>query len=239
MTKIASYFITLVLICAALMGCNAKDAPSESDAILSPTETSTTSFPSTEEISSEPIETEADSTTDFETDIETNPGTESEESTSDLSTTDDPSHLIWTVGFSPYISNEARAEINRFLHEKGIGCEIEFVDVEGGAVYRKWYEQQKQNNTVPDILAVAPWEKGIYGSADFIKSELLPLNEYLDTEEGNSLLKSYCDIEWRQITIEGNIYTTPKRMLTRPYDLYVYVNDRYKDSFEASFDGSY
>ena len=144
MTRITSLFISLMLICVTLTGCNAKDAPSESDATLSPTETSTTSFPSTEEISSEPIKTEADSTTGFETDIETNPGTELEESTTDLSTTDDPSHLIWTVARQPYISNEARTEINRFLHEKGIECEIEFVDVEGGAYYRKWYEQKNK-----------------------------------------------------------------------------------------------
>ena len=239
MTRITSLFIFLMLICVTLTGCNAKDAPSESDAILSPTETSTTSFPSTEEISSEPIKTEADSTTGCETDIETNPGTELEESTTDLSTTDDPSHLIWTVALQPYISNEARTEINRFLHEKGIECEIEFVDVEGGADYRKWYEQQKQKHTFPDILAVSPWERGIYDAVEFISSELLPLNDYLHTEEGKKLLDSYCDLEWKQLTIDGNIYTVPKRMRLRPYDMFIYVNDRYKDAFEASYDGSY
>ncbi|MBR5347721.1 MAG: hypothetical protein IK125_00615 [Lachnospiraceae bacterium] len=235
MTKITALFISLVLICVALMGCNAKDAPSETASSLSSTELSAASMPSKDVAPSALDKTNEDSTIVLETDS----GLKPKESTTDLSTTDDPSHLIWTVARQPYISNEARTEINRFLHEKGIECEIEFVDVEGGAYYRKWYEQQKQKDIIPDILAVSPWERGIYDAVEFIRSELLPLNDYLDTEEGKILLDSYCDLEWKQLTIDGNIYTVPKRMRLRPYDMFIYVNDRYKDAFEASFDGSY
>ena len=227
MKKITWFYISLMLICAALTACREKSEPSEPN-------DSVASLSSTEAVPSESPMNEVDSSLS-----ETNSGkVETEkDATSDL--TSDTPHLVWAVGLSPYITPEAREEIISFLHKKGIDCEIDFVDVVGGETYREWYEKQKKDNRVPDILAVAPMERGIYGSADFIRSELLPLNDFLDTEEGRNLFGSYCDIEWKQVTIDGKIYTIPTRMRERTYDLYIYVNDRDKNTFEDSFDGSY
>lgn len=227
MKKITWFYISLMLICAVLTACREKSEPSEPD-------DSVASLSSTEAAPSETAMNEADSSLPEMSSgiVETEKDT-----TSDLS--NDSPHLVWAVGLSPYITPEAREEIISFLHKKGIDCEIDFVDVVGGETYREWYEKQKQNNRVPDILAVAPMERGIYGSAEFIRSELLPLNDFLDTEEGRNLFGSYCDIEWKQVTIDGKIYTIPKRMRERVYDLYIYVNDRDKNTFEESFDGSY
>ena len=227
MKKDTWFYISLMLICMVLTACREKSAPLES-------EVSVASLSSTEVVPSESEMSEVNSSL---SEISSGKVETEEDSTSNL--TSDPTHLIWTVGLMPYITNEARGEIKRFLHEKGIECEIEFVDVEGGAAYKKWYEQQKQKNEFPDILAVSPWEYGIYDAVAFIRSELIPLNDYLDTKVGKKLLDSYCDIEWKQLTINEKIYTIPKRMRQRPYDLYIYINDRFKEKFEASFDGSY
>jgi hypothetical protein len=227
MKKNTWLYISLIFICVALTACREKNAPSEPDV-------SVASLSSTEAAPSETAMNEADSSFPemssgiVETEIDT---------TSDLS--NDSPHLVWAVGLSPYIDAKARAEIISFLHKNGIDCEIDFVDVEGGETYRTWYEQQKQNGTPPDIMAVAPWQYGIYDAVDFITAEVLPLDDYLKTETGKRLQDSYCDIEWKQVTIDGKIYTVPKRMRQRSYDQYIYVNDRDKNAFEESFDGSY
>ena len=223
MKKHTAILISLIVMCVVLMGCKTKDTPSES------------------------VRSEADSTATLEADprisstatLETDPRIAETEKDTSSGLNGDPTHLIWTVDISPYITENARREINGFLRRKGINCEIDFVDVELGAEYKEWYDKQKKNNSCPDIMAVAPWNRGIYDAVEFIRAELLPLNDYLDTVEGQKLLDSYCDVEWKQVSIDGKIYTTPKRTKERTYDLYIYINDHYKDTFEESFDGSY
>ncbi|MBR5347718.1 MAG: hypothetical protein IK125_00600 [Lachnospiraceae bacterium] len=227
MKKITWFCISLMLICLMLTACRENSAPSESDVSVASL-SSTEAVPSGSEIS------EVDSSL---SEISSGKAETEKDTTSNL--TSDTPHLVWAVGLSPYIDAKARAEIISFLHKNGIDCEIDFVDVEGGETYRTWYEQQKQNGTPPDIMAVAPWQYGIYDAVDFITAEVLPLDDYLKTETGKRLQDSYCDIEWKQVTIDGKIYTVPKRMRQRSYDQYIYVNDRDKNAFEESFDGSY
>lgn len=154
---------------------------------------------------------------------------------------DDPTpHVVWAVHFSSYISEEAQAEVQRRLKEKGIDCRIDFLPVLylAGDEYTDWLAKQKEENTVPDILPSSVWRDGILGAAEFSESELYPLNDFLNSGDGRALREAYTDVDWNRTTIHGKIYTVPGRVANLN-EVYLYVNDRYRDDFENAFDGSY
>ena len=144
--------------------------------------------------------------------------------------------ISWCFG-TPYISEENRQRINQILYEKGIDCRIDFIDSESRS--SKEYADWVINEARPDILSSGGWSRYSPG-INFIKENFLSLNDYLSTEGGESLYGSFCEAEWKSVTLDNIIYTVPKSKMPQWYNTAVYlaVNDVYADWFE-DFDGTY
>ena len=138
---------------------------------------------------------------------------------------------------TPYISEENRQRINQILYEKGIDCRIDFIwsEYRINGEYADWVI----NEARPDILDSGGWT-GYSPGISFIKENFLPLNDYLSTEGGKSLYGSFCEAEWKSVTLDNIIYTVPKSKMPQWHNTAVYlaVNDVYADRFE-DFDGTY
>ena len=154
---------------------------------------------------------------------------------------DDPVPRIIWVDF-PFlgITDDAKELIQQRLKEWGIDCSIEFISSEDrlGKDYKEWLDKMKNSKTVPDIISAGIWEHGVSDVVEFVKSELLPLNDFLATEEGQSLYSSYAEVEWDRTAVNGTYYTVPLRLANLD-EVYLYVNDQYKDAFVDQFDGTY
>ena len=155
-------------------------------------------------------------------------------------------HLVWVNSYFNFVSEEALDELNRVLKEKGIRCVVELTPVSDvtGEDYINWLEQLKNEGRAPDIVPAGFWSRGTYDGSAFVEKNLYPLNDYLSTEEGKNLWKNYGEAEWKSVTVNGKIYNVPLRWLmltgTRSFRAqYMYVNNKYKDSFEKIYDGSY
>lgn len=157
---------------------------------------------------------------------------------------DDPTpHVVWNIHASLGPDEDAQAEIQRFINEKGIECRIDFVPDEKspmGKEFVKWFDEQKASANPPDIIAGCFWEHGVVDSVDFSEKELAPLNDYLESDKGKVLRKTYADVEWRQVDINGRIYRFPYRPgASLDNSVYLTVNDRFLDSFMRLYDGTY
>ena len=155
-------------------------------------------------------------------------------------------HLVWVNHYYNYVSEEAIGEVNRVLKEKGIRCIVDLTPVSDvtGEDYINLLEQLKEEGLAPDIVPAGFWRRGTYDGTAFVEKNLYPLNDYLSTEEGQELWKNYGEAEWKSVTVNGKIYNVPLRSIsltgTRLFNAsYMYVNNKYKDSFETIFDGSY
>lgn len=171
----------------------------------------------------------------------TGPAKPSETVTPTISPDDDPAPKIVWIDF-PFlgITDEAKDLIRWRLKERGINCSIEFISSEDrlGKEYKDWLDKKNNSNSPPDIVSAGIWEHGLFDAAEFAKSELLPLNDFLATEEGQSLYNSYAEAEWDRAAVNGTYYTVPLR-LANLNEVYLYVNNRYKDAFDEQFDGTY
>ena len=138
---------------------------------------------------------------------------------------------------TPSISEEDQQRINQIHYEKGIDCRIDFIDSESRS--SKEYADWVINEARPDILSSGGWSRYSPG-INFIKENFLPLNDYLSTEGGESLYGSFCEAEWKSVTLDNIVYTVPKSKMPQWYNTAVYlaVNDVYADRFE-DFDGTY
>ena len=145
------------------------------------------------------------------------------------------------------ISEESLNEINRILYEKGLDCQIIFVkadNVDTGAKYIRWLDYCEQ--TVPiDILYSGNWNRTIDSEMiPFVEERFLPLNDYLETDEAESLRNTYIEDEWMSGTINGNTYLIPRAAIVYEgktcldFGTYISVNEKYEEYF-ADFDGTY
>ncbi|MBR6365718.1 MAG: hypothetical protein IKS10_06460 [Lachnospiraceae bacterium] len=234
-----NYFTKWILLICLIMLTSCKHETSNSESILDSAGTEFYIGPtskSDEDISLSPIHIIDASIT-----YTTEPVSSSVENI-DLSEEDSLPHIIWDVGFSKPIRDNQRAAIQQIIEEKGIPCHVDFVDnrVVLGHQYAEWFEEQKVNGTVPDIFNSGYWEKGELEAAYFARKELLPLNEFLMSDEGRSLRECFSENEWKRTELNGSIYTLPDRWAPDE-EVYqcIYVNDQYKDVFEEVYDGSY
>ena len=145
------------------------------------------------------------------------------------------------------ISEESLNEINRILYEKGLDCQIIFVkadNVDSGAQYIRWLDYCEQ--TVPiDILYSGTWNRTIDSEMiPFVEERFLPLNDYLETDEAESLRNTYIEDEWMSGTINGNMYLVPRAAIVYEgktcldFGTYISVNEEYEEYF-TDFDGTY
>ena len=152
------------------------------------------------------------------------------------------SNIVWAVLITSWITEEARVQIQQMLDQKGLNCHIEFVEVQdSGKDYAEWLNGRKNTKKAPDIISSGAWENGIIDAAAFAEAEMLPLNDYLATEEGKALWDSFAEAEWDRTEFRGKYYTIPNRSqrMGGLNEWYMYVNDRYKEAFDESFDGTY
>ncbi len=155
--------------------------------------------------------------------------------------TEDPDpYIIWAETPFLGITEEAQDLIRIRLKEKGIDCRIEFISSEDklGTEYKSWLDKMNRGNKAPDIISAGLWEHGIFDAVAFEESEMIPLNDYLLTEEGRALYEAYAEVEWDRTEVHGKYYTVPERL---PFlnEVYLYVNNQYKDVFDSTFDGTY
>lgn len=151
-------------------------------------------------------------------------------------------HIVWAVQIDSYIKEDDRKKVNRFLKNKGIDCQVEFVDVRAlGVDYKDWLSNQKREGNAPDILGPGLWEHGLLDAPGFVADEFMPLDEYLKSEEGQELFNSYSDLEWRRTTVNGEIYSIPERLrdMRENGEIYLYLRDSAAGVFDENFDGTY
>ena len=145
------------------------------------------------------------------------------------------------------ISEESLNEINRILYEKGLDCQIIFVkadNVNTGAQYIRWLDYCEQ--TVPiDVLYSGNWNPEIDSEMiPFVEERFLPLNDYLKTEEADTLWNTYTEDEWMSGTINGKTYLIPRAAIDYngetclDFGTYISVNEKYEEYF-TDFDGTY
>ena len=156
--------------------------------------------------------------------------------------------VTWVVPASIIgISREGMDEINRLLYEKGFDCQIQFVKsgYNFGTLYEGWLDYCEQ--TVPvDILYTSVWTKNdAEEKIRFYEEQLLPLSEWLGSEEASALRNTYTDDEWKSVTLNGNIYVVPRAAYGSQVNGFrlgsysnLYVNRQYEEYFEG-FDGTY
>ena len=149
------------------------------------------------------------------------------------------SRIVWAVLITSWIPEEARVQIQEMLDKKGLNCRIEFVEVnDPGKDYWDWLNKRKNTTKAPDIISAGVWEHGMIDAAAFEEAEMLPLNDFLESEEGKLLWDSFAEVEWDRTELHGKNYTVPLRYQGVD-EWYLYVNDRYLEEFEGSFDGTY
>lgn len=144
--------------------------------------------------------------------------------------------IRWVLKFSPSISEEDRKTVNRILYEKGIDCKIEFVTIPDfitGQEYVDWVTTEAD----ADILTVNTWYDAIQG-LDFSEEYFLPLEEYLETEEGEALRNAFADVEWGGVTNGGKTFTIPRRWKIPTHEVHLAYDNDYAEYFTL-FDGTY
>ncbi|MBO7515443.1 MAG: hypothetical protein J6T47_07475, partial [Lachnospiraceae bacterium] len=150
-------------------------------------------------------------------------------------------NIIWVTEVGRIIKPDTQEKIQQYINDIGIECKIRFISsYDSGQVYKSWVEELVLNGNGPDILSSAYWDHGHFDAMEYIKESFLPLNDYLDSENGRSLREAFSEGEWERSMVDGTIYTLPARdkSITKS-KLHVYVNDRYKESFDRFYDGSY
>lgn len=148
------------------------------------------------------------------------------------------SHQIkWILFSEPQLTDDNKNTINRILYEKGLDVRIDFLAK--GAKSNQEYIDWVRNEVCPDILTAGSWFSPSLGY-EFLKTDFLPLNNYLYTSEGGRLREAFGSVEWKKVTLDGNIYTVPRNSNRFSYNnaVYIAINNDYSESF-ASFDGTY
>lgn len=164
--------------------------------------------------------------------------------------TEDSTIITWVCLFYPGIPAENQKEINRILQEKGMDYQINFLlplDEDGGpltgAGYAEWVDEYEQKRSL-DIITSGAWPAGVNTDISFVKQHMIPLDSYLETEEGKGLREKYTEGEWKQVSLEGNAYVIPSTVVgsAGEYGLdtgvYLSINEQYKKYFDE-FDGTY
>ncbi len=152
------------------------------------------------------------------------------------------SHTVtWVTYYYPAITKDAQDRINRILYEKGLDCRIDFIrpNYTTPENYVTWLENYETSSPL-DIINTESWPMGDDGVSSFIKKQLIPLDDYLNSEDGKKLKDSYTANEWNRVSIDGHYYAVPCAVFGDGLDLGVYlsVNEKYKDYFDG-FDGTY
>ena len=153
-------------------------------------------------------------------------------------------YVTWVFFGIPGISEMSQKRINQILIEKGIDCQIRFASVgyTTGLEYVKVLDNSLKLEPF-DIITSNVWAAGEPAQVHFLKTHFVPLNSYLNTETGKKLKEFYTESEWKQVTLDENIYVIPKAGYVAEdkgvdSGVYVSVNNKYMDYFKG-YDGTY
>lgn len=154
-----------------------------------------------------------------------------------LTPSDKPETIRWVNTAFKGPNKEEQAEINRLLRERGINCEILFLDYRGefGKDYRTWIDAR----ATVDIINSQAWSNNTDELA-FIREYMTDLTDYMKTEEGQKLYQAFAPMDWDKLRMDGKIYSVQSTttMSHRYWGVYLSVDDAYLDYFEG-FDGTY
>ena len=158
------------------------------------------------------------------------------------------------------LNRETAKEINRILYEKGLDCQIVFVNIgltENTGLLEKQVAGYEREMAATyghlDIINIGG--EGFYTPLSvkngFAERYLVPLDDWLASEEGRTLREFYTADEWKQVTRNGKIYVVPRAAFQTGFDAKgqevfdavgygngVSVNEKY-ESYFADFDGTY
>jgi len=148
--------------------------------------------------------------------------------------------IIWALQLLPALSEDAQEEVKRFIKEKGIECRIDFVvPPVMGRGYIEWLAKQKELGQAPDILNSSFWEHGQMDVPSFVRTQYIPLNDFLSSPDGALLYNAYSEVEWQQAEVNGFIYSVPRRLANNTGEVYLYINNRFAELYDTLFDGTY
>ena len=155
-----------------------------------------------------------------------------------LSPTEGPdlsNRIVWEVPFFNAPTEEGRAEIKRLLKEKGINCEIDFVnmDVMTDQEYDTWLNKLAAKGQEPDIVNTGNWYTQ-HGAETMAETYCLQLDEYLASAEGTELAKAFSEFEWSRSRVNGKAYVVPRMYDPESGEHGMYL--RVKDGDAARFD---
>ena len=250
--------ICLLLFGFTLVSCNSGGKPEEtpdvvSTALNSMSDDGVSTTPETEATIRENLSTETEEPSSvFVTEYDTTAPSIVETPSSDLTEEDDSTpHIVWVRTLFTSVNEEQRTMIQEFINEKGIDCQIDFInsDVVAGEEFIELLSERRAKGLPTDIGPACVWPHGTYDAYRFVEQEFIPLNTYLDTEEGEKLRANFALLEWAWTSVNGSLYIIPFRTdqlfdeldNTSRLDLnvYLYINDRYADYFGEGFDGTY
>ena len=163
-----------------------------------------------------------------------------------ISSEEESNIITWAYLFYPGISAENQREINRILQEKGIDYQIQFIlplDGEGnpltGVEYAEWIEKYEKNKSL-DIITSSAWPAGVNTDVEFVRSRMVPLNTYLETDDGKVLRNIFTEEEWKGCSLDGNAYVIPQPVVGTSDDygldlgVYAAVNEKYEEYFNKN-----
>lgn len=129
------------------------------------------------------------------------------------------------------LTEEESAEINRILKEEGLSCDVEFIPDTYWYNDHDWERWVDENEERLDIIHVGVWSNNIH-MCEFMKKHLLPLNDYIETEDGRILRDAFGKTRWEYSeTQEGFIYAIPVLNEKSDKKVYAAVNDDYLSLF--------
>ncbi|MBO7514474.1 MAG: hypothetical protein J6T47_02465 [Lachnospiraceae bacterium] len=221
-------------LCLLFVACKAEDPQQTSaDQPVSNTGTSSSETNTLSPSLQDKKETSAENSSGFDISSSNTPSFAPEE--------DGKPYIIWATNIIPSIKPDAQKKIQQYIYDTGIDCKIHFISsYDTGEEYKSWVEELILNGNGPDILSSSYWKHGHFDAMDYVKENFLPLNDYLASKAGHPLWEAFSEVEWKRSSVNEMIYTIPYRNKSITIgNLYIYVNDQFKESFDRYFDGSY
>lgn len=143
--------------------------------------------------------------------------------------------LTWVVSGFFRVSEENAYKINRMLYDAGLDCHVDFVSDDIPTNLNTWLKEYSRLHGTPDIMHCGAWS-GYDDSAMFLKEYFIPITSFLsDDPDGKALWKTFPEIDWEQVRLDGEIYSVPYldeySLSCYNTGLYVSVREEFADSF--------
>jgi len=128
----------------------------------------------------------------------------------EIQDTDEDNIITWGVPELYRISDEALSEVNKRLEKMGYDFTLKIVQLDS-LYYHDDIEEYEEENGPLDIVftGFTPEEDG-QKILELIKTGYyIPLDEYLNTDQGEKLLELYDEKLWESVKVDDSIYTIP------------------------------